>query len=375
MRLNGEAHRRQRNMIMPAFRQVQVERYVDVIVNMTDRMLSTWTVDETRRLDHDLLRLVTHISIQTIFGMRAEQEGARLLSLIKRLIRSFSSPLMVILPFDLPGLPFRAIMNTTNEIERFVTAVIKDKAAALDAHRDVLSEIMKARDSSGVGFTATELVGHAYTILCQESVASALLWIVFLLDRHPSAYRRAIAEIDATLKDAAPGLDDLRNLPYLDLVAKEALRLFPPSPFGLRYAANDCQLGDYRVRKGTGVFFSSFVTHRMPDIFSDPLKFEPERWQSATPSQYEYLPFGTGAHSCIGQRLAMLELKTILVMVLQKFRVSLAPGAKVDLGVHISLVPKHGLPVVLGRPNLEPRGVLAKIAGNVHAHADLRRAG
>jgi cytochrome P450 len=85
----------------------------------------------------------------------------------------------------------------------------------------------------------------------------------------------------------------------------------------------------------------------MPQLFFQPFNFSAERWHSARPNAYEYLPFGAGVHACIGRRLATLELKLILVMLPQRFSVAVAPGARVDLGVKISLVPKRGLPITV----------------------------
>jgi len=246
-------------------------------------------------------------------------------------------------------------------------AAIASKKADLDRYGDVLAEMIKARDEAGAGFTNQELVAHAYTILCQESVASALLWAVFLLGCHPDVSRRAIAEIDATLNDAPPRLEDLKKLDYLDRVVKETLRLFPPSPFGLRYAADDCALGGHELPKGTGIFFSSYVTHRMPDIFASPLAFDPDRWTHANPGICEYLPFGAGAHACIGQQLAMMELKVILAMILQRFRPRLAPKTRIDLAVNISLVPKRGFAAVLDRPTVDHDGGRVEVSGNVRS--------
>ncbi|BAI76830.1 cytochrome P450 (plasmid) [Azospirillum sp. B510] len=365
MRLNGNAHQRHRKMIQPAFRTYQLERYRQIIVDETDRFLAGWQPGESRQLDEDFLKLVTLISMRTMFGMEAETDGERLVALIKQLIRQFSSPLILLLPFNVPGLPFRAILDTTDKIERFVMDAIERKRADLDRYDDVLAEMMKARDETGSGFTNEELVAHAYTILCQEAAASALLWTFFLLDCHPDVYRRVAAEIDEKLHGAPPGMNDLKELTYLDRVLKEALRLFPSSPFGLRYAVRDCTLGDHDLKKGTGIFFSSYVTHRMPEIFENPLAFDPDRWTSAACSPFEYLPFGAGAHHCIGQGLALVELKVILAMILQRFMVRLQPKTRIDLTVKISLVPKQGLAAVLRRREAGHDGTVPEISGNV----------
>jgi cytochrome P450 len=87
----------------------------------------------------------------------------------------------------------------------------------------------------------------------------------------------------------------------------------------------------------------------MPELYPEPAKFLPGRWTGIDPSPYEYLPFGAGPHMCLGYTFAMMELKIVLALILQRYRLKLAPGARIDRDVKLTLAPKHGMPMVVAR--------------------------
>jgi cytochrome P450 len=92
------------------------------------------------------------------------------------------------------------------------------------------------------------------------------------------------------------------------------------------------------------VLASIYHTHHMPALYTEPERFNPRRWETLSPSAYEYLPFSAGTRMCIGAAFAMMEIKIALAMLLQRFRVERA-GARVDRRVAITMAPRHGLPM------------------------------
>jgi len=124
-------------------------------------------------------------------------------------------------------------------------------------------------------------------------------------------------ELNGRLHGAAPALEHLERLPVLERVIREGLRLFPPVSYYTRATAEPMELGGRRLRKGCTVVFSHYITHRMPDIFPNPERFQPERWLTAAPTPYEYLPFGIGPRMCIGITYATVVIRVVLPMLLQ----------------------------------------------------------
>jgi cytochrome P450 len=186
------------------------------------------------------------------------------------------------------------------------------------------------------------LAGH-------ETTAAALTWTFLLLSQAPRILTALIDEISGKLH-GAPSIDDLNHLPLLDRVVKETLRILPPVPYQHRISTAPFQLGSYSMPTGSIVSYSPYITHRMPNLYENPDSFLPSRWETIHPSVYEYLPFGAGARMCIGATFALMEIKTILCVVLQRINFSLQPGATIDRKANVVLTPRYGLPVVITAP-------------------------
>ncbi|MEU2874940.1 cytochrome P450 [Streptomyces sp. NPDC007070] len=361
LRLNGDTHRSHRRVVQHGLHARRVVRYRDTMAELTEELLAGWRTGETRRIDQDMGRLVTRTAMRTILGVDAPAEADRLQRLIDRLLAVAASPATLLFPYDLPGTTFRTALRVSERIEESLRALIAERRTA--AGSDVLTALIAARDENGTALTDEELVAEAYTSFCHDSNISTLTWTLFLLDRHPDVLDRLTAELRDTLGGAAPTADDLDRLDYLDAVVKEVLRLLPPAPMLLRYTAREADLGPYRLPSGALLFYSPYVTHRLPGLYDDPLRFDPDRWRDLKPAVYEYLPFGAGAHHCLGKHFALLEIKTVLALLLQRFRPALAPGTRVDRAMRISFVPKHGMPMVLHPVGARPEPV--PVRGNI----------
>ena len=140
------------------------------------------------------------------------------------------------------------------------------------------------------------------------------------------------------------------RLRFAESVVKESMRLYPPA-WGIgREALRECDIGGYRVPRGTQVFAFTWVTHRDERFFERPEEFRPERWTDDLTRRlpkFAYFPFGGGPRVCIGQQLAMTQATLILATVAQRFRLRLAPDADVRPFPALTLRPRGGVPVVL----------------------------
>ena len=103
------------------------------------------------------------------------------------------------------------------------------------------------------------------------------------------------------------------------------------------------------IEKGSVVIISPYMTQRISEIYKEPKRFIPERWETINPSIYEYCPFGFSAYSCLGAKFAMVEMKLILTLIIQRFRFTLVPKSKIDRTFKITLFPKYGLPMYLSK--------------------------
>src|SRR5207247_5789824 len=202
---------------------------------------------------------------------------------------------------DLPRSWYDEALASSERVEKLTRPVLDlRRARSLDG-TDLLAQLLRAHAADPNRLTALELVGQTAHLFAasNQSTRSALIWTLFLLTQHPDVMSDLYDELHGRLHVAAPTLEHLERLPVLERVIREGLRRFPPVSYYTRATAEPTDLGGRRLRKGCTVVFSHYITHRMPDIFPNPERFQPERWLTAAPTPYEYLPFGIGPRMCI----------------------------------------------------------------------------
>ncbi|HEX6290951.1 MAG TPA: cytochrome P450 [Herpetosiphonaceae bacterium] len=344
--MNGAHHRQQRRLMQPAFHHQQIAHYHADMVALTGQMLERWRPGTALDVLTEMRQLTQRIAVKTLFGVDDTTELDRVGRLLQRIIAISQSPLVLLAPANLPGLPFHRFNRLVERLEGYIRSLIERKRAQRDTP-DVLAALVRAHDEDGSQLSDDELVGHAFTLFVagHETTANALTWTLFLLDQHPRVLADVVDELEREIGDRAPTVEDLGRLSLLEGVIKESLRLLPPAPIGIRVASAPSELGGYAVPKGATIIFSEFITHRMPQIYAEPDRFLPERWAALHPSPYAYLPFAAGPHLCIGWAFAMQELRVVLAMLLRRFRVAVVPGSIVE--PMIGMRPAHGLPVTV----------------------------
>jgi len=226
--------------------------------------------------------------------------------------------------------------------------------------------LLQARDEDGSTMTDREIIGQSNLLFAAGShtSSSALTWTLFLLAQHPEVMHDVMDELDSVLGGSAPSPEQLFALPLLDRVIKESLRIFSPATFNTRKSTEDFEFGPYYLLKGTIVLYSPFIMHRLPDVFTEPARFLPDRWLTIDPGPYEYLPFGAGPRMCIGTHFALMQMKIILSMMLQRFRFAFVPNTRIDRKDLGSLTPKQGLKMTVHRQDRQFSST--PFRGNVH---------
>jgi cytochrome P450 len=339
--LDGETHKQHRQVMAPAFSHREIERHRAAIVAITGRMLDGWRAGETRDVEQEMRGLVHKIALRAILGVEDENETERIARLIEQFVSS--APGALGFPIRLPGTSYNRFLGGAQKIYKLLETFVAQKRAQSDHTDDALAILVRARDERGAALTDAQLIGEAYNVLCHESTASTLTWALFLIAQHPEIGASLAEELHSTLRGEEPSGKQSEELVLLDRVVKETLRIVPAAPYSRRVSAAAFSFGDIGFPEGTVVFFSQYITQRMSSIFPEPRKFLPVRWEKHKPTTYEYFPFGAGAHNCIGATFALLEMKVILAMLMQRFRLTVPQGARVDRRFELSLRPKRGM--------------------------------
>ena len=369
--MNGARHRQQRRVIAPAFQSQRLASYFETVVAITEKTLARWQIGQQRDLFRDMKQLSLSIAVGTLLGLELEDGGEAMCALFERWTSLVFSPLGLLLPVDVPALPYHRLLTVSELLEQELVRIIEQKRRAIDKPSDALSILTQANGVNQGNLTADELVGQTNFLLMagHATTASALTWTLFLLIQHPKVLLEVLEETGNGRDETTLTMDHFYRLPLLEAVIKESMRLLPPVLWWSRAVTAPVTLGAYDLPRGTRVINSAYITHRSEDQYPQPKKFVPHRWLSMTPDIYAYIPFSAGPRRCIGSELAMMEMKVVLAMLLNHFKLILRSSATIDVGGFMLAAPKPGMPITLGRQ--DRRYTAAKVRGNIRTVVDL----
>lgn len=366
--MNGDTHKAQRRLLMPVFHKAVNEGYRDTIVSITERRLARWRIGAQLDMAAEMLELSKQIALECLFGLKDAHQGEQLSHLVERFMQGVFSVRLMAFPYSFPGSPYKHFMATAGQLEGMFQRLIQQKQEQGQSTTDVLSLLMGGQ-KEGAPMTDGELLGQAATFFVagHETTANTLSWTLFLLSQHPQILADLTDELTGLLGGAPPTMQQLAQLPLLDGVFKESMRLLPALPLLFpRITAEPAALGPYTLPKGARVLVSPLVTHRQPALFPEPQRFRPERWAKLQPSAYEYIPFSAGPRMCIGAGFAAMTVRLVLATVLQKFRLGLAPAARISRHVRSSfMAPKYGLPMSVHGPDARLQRQ-DRVRGDIH---------
>ncbi len=194
------------------------------------------------------------------------------------------------------------------------------------------------------------LAGH-------ETSANVLMWIFYELCRHPAIETKIFNEVN-TLGDRELIYSDLHHLRYTAEVLNETMRLYPPVWHLGRMNLEPDTIGGFEIPAGSHIRMSPLVLHRHPDLWEDPLTFNPDRFidktardsfQSLAPQPFSFIPFGAGPRLCAGRNFAMMEMVLIVAKIVQRYKISNDPNYFVEMGPLMTLRPKDDIRLKLTR--------------------------
>jgi cytochrome P450 len=353
----GDLHLRQRRLVQPAFHRERVAAHGSTMVRAADARTSVWQDGATVDVQHEMMTLTLAIVGRTLFGAEVEREADTVRGAIETALKTLT---IATLPFAerLDWLPLPHMLRfrrARKRLDDIIYRLIQERRAGGE-RGDLLSLLLTAQDAEGDGggMTDRQLRDEAMTLLLagHETTANALTWTWFLVSQHAAVEQRLHEELERTLGGRPPTADDLSNLPYTRRVLSEAMRLYPPAWVVGRRAISDCEVGNHAVPSGALVFVSQWVTHRDHRFFTDPERFDPERWTpeaTAARPKFSYYPFGGGPRVCVGEQFAWMEGVLVLASLARRWRLRLVPGHPVVPQAIVTLRPKFGMRMTLHR--------------------------
>lgn len=362
---NGPRHVAHRKLMMPALHRNALPIYREQMIRSITEIIDRWSPGETLDIFKQMQTITLRTALRTLLGIEPDHfGGADLGALYQQWMKLASSIPMLIFPINLPGSPYRRLLKLSEQLLRQTLEVIEHKRR--NPGPDVLSMLVSSRDEEGTALSEAELIGntHVLFIIGHQTMTDVLTWTLFLLSQHPDVLHAIGEEIDGVLRGAPPTFENLDKLKLLNFALDETLRLLGPTIWQFRVAQKPFALGSVEMPEKSWMIFSPHFTHRLPEIFPDPNRYVPRRWETAKPSPFEYLPFTFGPHGCIGPNFAYMEMKIVLSLVLQRYRPALAKGAMIDRATDPTLIPKNGMPMKL--LPVGARHELNRPAGNIN---------
>nr|UVC46133.1 cytochrome P450 [Ilex asprella] len=260
-------------------------------------------------------------------------------------------------PIDLPGTPFNRAIKASNFIRKELHSIIKQRRSDLaegkaSPTQDILSHMLLTSDENGKFMNELDIADKILGLLIggHDTASSACTFIVKYLAELPEIYEGVYQEQVEIARSKAPGeflnWDDIQKMKYSWNVACEVLRLAPPLQGAFREAITDFMYDGFSIPKGWKLYWSTNSSHKNPEFFPEPQKFDPSRFEGAGPAPYTFVPFGGGPRMCPGKEYARLEMLVFMHHLVTKFKwQKVIPDEKVV--VNPMPYPEKGLPIRL----------------------------
>jgi cytochrome P450 len=344
-------HDRAREIMMPAFHREQVAASVAAMVAEATPAIERLRPGQVVDLYEWMRGLAMRIAMRALLGLDPDEagKGAAAAEHFERALGFYGTDFHLRLLRG-PGSPWSKMVRSRAVLDEIVYAEIAQRRGSPDPEKmDILSLLVGVRDEAGEGFADKEVRDQVMTLMFagHDTSTSTLTFMMHELARHPDVVAKLCEEQDRVLGGDAPDIDRLeREMPYLDMVLDEVLRLYPPAWIGPRRAVRDFEFGGHRVARGAYVNYCSWASHRLPEVFPEPEAFIPERFSRERKAELPrgaYVPFGGGRRICIGKRFGQIEVKLVATMLLQRLRLDAMPGRSMTVRQMPTLSPRGGL--------------------------------
>jgi cytochrome P450 len=356
----GDDWKRQRSLIMPAFREENLTSHFEMLRTITDRLLGLLAPaaasGEPVDILHLLMRYTVDVTAEIALGrdLNTLERGADELQrhfeaifpmLLRRVLAPFPYWHYLKLPAD------RALDRALEAARRAILPMIADSRGALAADptrhaapRSLLEAMLVASD--GERLSDTEVLANVFTLLLggEDTTSNTLGWIVYFLAKHPDIQQELRAEADVVLGDSTtlPDYARLGQLRSTTAVAHETLRLKGPAPFVALSAARAVTISDIDVPANTPVFVLLRESAKQSPSFPDPERFDPHRFLAAdTGLARASIPFGAGPRICPGRQLALLECALVVSALVKRFELTLSGTEEVRERFDFAMEPEN----------------------------------
>lgn len=358
---DGEAWRPLRRAAQPAFARDSVAGMGGMMTRCATEMLDRWAArvgtgeegaskpfDVAVELHQLALRIIGYALFSTdLQEDESTHELGEAVAIALEHAAGSANPFR--LPSAVPTPANRRFARAMRLFETIVLGMLDRRHESGEHPPDLMSMLLDAVDpDTGEGLSHLQIRSEvlSYLLAGHETSAGTLTWACYLLSQHPEVARRVDEELERELQGAVPTVESLPRLVYLERVILETLRLYPAAYMLMREVASEDRIGGFTIPAKSWVLLSAYVTHRRHDLWENPEGFDPDRFTPenvAGRHAQAYYPFFAGPHKCIGQALAMMEMKLVLATMRQRCKLELLAGFDPEVDPQITLRMRNGL--------------------------------
>jgi cytochrome P450 len=357
MLMDFDEHRLHRRALGVAFKPAPMKAYLDALNDGISRRIAEWHLAGGGQGSSGDFRFYPAIKQLTLDLAATSFLGIDLGSQANAVNRAFIDMVAAItgvVRTPMPGTQMRKGVVGREAIVAFFFEEIPKRRAGQAT--DLFSELCRATKEDGSLLTDQEIADHMSFLMmaAHDTLTSSVTSLVYLLAKHPEWQEKLRGEMHGLgLPPGAPlPYGRLDELALVEMAFKEAMRINPPVPGIPRAAVRDFVFRGHRIPAGTRVAISPLFTHRMAELWPEPLKFDPLRFADRavrTRHKYAWVPFGGGAHMCIGLHFAHMQAKSFFYHLLTTTRANLAQGYVPRWQMWPIPKPRDGLPIRIER--------------------------
>lgn len=322
-----DEHRVHRRLFQTAFKSEAMRGYVDMSNTIMARNLLAWEGKKDFRFVPHIQQVLMNIGARVFYGVDDLGDDARKMgdAFVEILIQGMLSVVKV----DMPPFKFHYGMKGKKYIAHYLGSLIRERREGKGI--DFMSHLVKETKENGEYFSDEEIIAHLSFLFfaAYDTTTTALSNMIMHLAQRQDLQERYRAE-SMSIGKKQLDFDDLAKLTGIDNAFHETLRLYPSASIYMRRTLRECELGGYTIPAHTVLFMTPVFNHRMEEWWDHPEKFDPDRFveprEEHKRHSFSYVPFGGGAHKCIGMNFATMNAKLFMHQLLLNYRFTTPKG-------------------------------------------------
>ena len=351
---DASPERRKEMLHNSALRGDHMKSHAATIEREVRRMIADWGEHGEVDLLDFFAELTIYTSSACLIGRKFRDQLDSRFATHYHLLERGTDPLCYVDPY-LPIESFRVRDEARQALVALVAEIMEQRIANPPRDkrdRDMLDVLVSITDDQGAPrFSADEITGMFISLMFagHHTSSGTSSWTLIELLRHPEVYAEVITELDELYADGQEvSFHALRQIPKLENVLKETLRLHPPLIILMRVAQGEFEVQGYPIHRGDFVAASPAISNRIAEDFPDPDAFDPDRYvkprEEDVVHRWTWIPFGAGRHRCVGAAFATMQIKAIFSILLREYSFEMAQPADSYHNDHSKMV------VQLSRP-------------------------